>query len=377
MLWAVVITALLGSAAHILESLLRARRGQGRWAWALAMVGAMAILVASVVVEDRPPVSATGEVDSTVTAAEALSTWWTSVSAEMPTVLESLDSYVIALWLVASLVMTVGLIGGFLRLDRRARSWPRRRVAGHEVLISSDFGPALVGVLTPRIVIPRALMEQGDAAVALVCRHEAEHREKRDTWLLAGAAFSVAALPWNLALWWHLLRLRAAVELDCDKRVVDGGAAPTRYAGLLLRLGAGGEALPVPIPAFVQSSTLLERRLTMLIHGVRRQGPKSTLLSAAAVVVLSVAACRTTAPTLAPAPSVQAAADPSVRLSEFGEAMIFVDGVQLETRDPIAALRGFDRDDIESIEIIKGAAAVNLYGPDAVGGVISIVLKQS
>jgi TonB-dependent SusC/RagA subfamily outer membrane receptor len=259
-------------------------------------------------------------------------------------------------------------------------------VAGHEVLISENFGPALLGILSPRIVLPEWLAEQGHDAVALVCLHEAEHREARDTWLLAGAAFIVAVLPWNAALWWQLMRLRAAIELDCDKRVVADGVQPARYAGLLLNLGAGSEQLSVAIPAFVQPLTLLERRLTMLINGARRKGPMATLVSIAATVLLSAAACEATAPALGPDASLEVATNRSIQLPSAeemqrimggtGAPLIFVDGERLDGRDPDVALEGLDRDDIESIEVIKGPAATALYGADASGGVIRINLKN-
>jgi beta-lactamase regulating signal transducer with metallopeptidase domain len=384
MLWAIAITALLGAAAHILESVLRARDRQGRWAWAMAIAGALAVQAWALLVENRQPHSAPEGVGSRIPVEEALSDWWNGMAVRMPPVLERLDAYVGALWLVASLVLLIGLIGGFWRLNRRAQSWPRRHVAGHEVLISENFGPALLGILSPRIVLPRWLAEQGDDAVALVCLHEAEHREARDTWMLAGAAFAVAVLPWNAALWWQLMRLRAAIELDCDKRVVADGVPPTRYAGLLLNLGAGSEQLSVAIPAFVQPPTLLERRLTMLINGVRRKGPIATLASVGGTVLLTVVACAAPAPAIAPEASPEVAADRSLRWSAMPRirgltdaTLFFVDGERIDTRDPYAALEAIDPNDIESIEIIKGFAATSLYGAEASGGVITIILKSN
>jgi hypothetical protein len=325
------------------------------------------------------------EVGSPVAAEGAALDWWNDIAVRMPSGLDRFDTYVGALWLAASLVLLVGLIGGFWRLHRRALRWPRRYLAGREVLVSEDFGPALVGVISPRIVLPRSLVEQSADALALVCLHEAEHRKTRDAWLLAGAAFTVAVLPWNAALWWQLMRLRAAIELDCDKRVVDDGALPARYAGLLLDLGAGTEHISVAVPAFLQPPTLLERRLTMLISGVRRKGPVATLASTAATVLLTVAACQTSAPALDREPTIEIAADGSAqpgfphmeRIRGMADAyLLFVDGERVDVPDARAALAAMDPNDIESIEIIKGPAAANLYGADAMGGVITIIMKQ-
>jgi beta-lactamase regulating signal transducer with metallopeptidase domain len=380
MLWAIAITVLLGAAAHLLESVLRGREGPGRWAWAMAMAGAIAVQAWALLVESRQPASVPAQVPSEVPVEGVLPDWWNVMAVQMPSVLERVDTYVGALWLMASLVLLIGLIGGFYRLNRRAKAWPHRNVAGHDVLISESFGPALLGMRSPRIVLPRSLLDQGHDAVALVCLHEAEHREARDTWLLAGAAFTVAVLPWNAALWWQLMRLRAAIELDCDNRVVADGAPLSQYARLLLNLGAGSEQLSVAIPAFVQPPTLLERRLTMLINGARRQGPMATLVSIAAVVLLSIAACETTAPAFGPEASFGAATPRLNGLPSAGdEPLIFVNSERVDAHDARLALAelGLTRDDIESIEVIKGPAATQLYGPDGSGGVVRINLKSS
>ena len=40
-------------------------------------------------------------------------------------------------------------------------------------------------------------------------------------------------MPWNLALWWQLRRLRLAVEMDCDNRVVAALGDPNPYGCFL------------------------------------------------------------------------------------------------------------------------------------------------
>jgi TonB-dependent SusC/RagA subfamily outer membrane receptor len=51
--------------------------------------------------------------------------------------------------------------------------------------------------------------------------------------------------------------------------------------------------------------------------------------------------------------------------------VIFVDGVLVAVY-----LAVIDADDIETVEVVKGAAAATLYGSEAVGGVIQIVTKK-
>ena len=58
-----------------------------------------------------------------------------------------------------------------------------------------------------------------------------------------------------------------------------------------------------------------------------------------------------------------------------GAPLIFVDGVELETGSE--ALSSLNPDDIESIEVIKGEAAADLYGERAENGVIRILTIES
>ena len=53
-------------------------------------------------------------------------------------------------------------------------------------------------------------------------RHVLEASHGRDPLVLHAAALLALVTPWNLALWWLNRRLRLAVELDCDARVLAG-----------------------------------------------------------------------------------------------------------------------------------------------------------
>jgi hypothetical protein len=106
------------------------------------------------------------------------------------------------------------------------------------------------------------------------------------TWL------GLIAMPWNPALWWQLRRLRRAIEVDCDARVVASGADVSRYGSVLLeavgRCHRGG--LPA-FAAFAERSADLEARIKALT--AQRLGFWRGRALAAGVVasVLTVAAC--------------------------------------------------------------------------------------
>src|SRR5690606_16709456 len=119
----------------------------------------------------------------------------------------------------------------------------------------ADEGPALVGFVRPAILLPRWAMELPAAERELILRHEEEHRRAGDGTLLFVALLALVLMPWNAPLWWQVRRLRLAVEVDCDRRVVRRSTDVRRYALLLVhmsRRGAlsrvGALALAHPIP---------------------------------------------------------------------------------------------------------------------------------
>ncbi len=57
---------------------------------------------------------------------------------------------------------------------------------------------------------------------------------------------------------------------------------------------------------------------------------------------------------------------------EVPQPIVYVDGVRLEN----GSVEDLSPDQIERIEVVKGAAALELFGEDAHGGVIQIFLKQ-
>ena len=150
--------------------------------------------------------------------------------------LQRMDTPLLLLWVAASIAAALMLTGGIFRTRNRRRGWADDRVDDTDVLVSDDFGPALVGLARPVIVLPRWALELPAPERGLIIAHEAEHRATRDTQLLASGVFAALLMPWNLPILWHLRRLRRAVEMDCDARVLRRGVSPIAYGELLLRL---------------------------------------------------------------------------------------------------------------------------------------------
>jgi hypothetical protein len=160
-----------------------------------------------------------------------------------------LDGLLIALW-IASSTGVLGFYGVALAvLYRASRRWPTVRLEHGDVLVSERLGPAIFGFFRPRIVVPRWLLGLARDERALVLRHERAHAAARDPLLLAAALLLVTLAPWNPVLWWQWWRLRVSTELDCDARVVRGGANPIAYSEALLAIRARRSATPLAAAA--------------------------------------------------------------------------------------------------------------------------------
>ena len=279
-------------------------------------------------------------------------------------------------WGAASAVLLLILCGTLLRLRRARLAWRSHRIADVQVLISHDAGPALVGLLRPAIVVPSWLLAESPERQRLVVQHEDEHRRAGDHALLAGACMAVCLMPWNIALWWLLLRTRLAVELDCDARVLRRGVQPRSYGALLLEIAGRTRGRPFGAPALTDSRTHLERRLIAMTDDMRTPGRARTAAAGVAAVLLGAAACTADLPTSAAidemdVTEVEVRAEQAGVLTPVadGESPVFiVDGIIVEG----AAARELAPEQIRKIEVLKGHAALKEYGERGEHGVIVV-----
>ena len=111
------------------------------------------------------------------------------------------------------------------------------------ILAHPSWGPGVVGILRPRIIVPEAEAERG--SLGWILRHEAAHLERRDHWTLPLTQLFVLLLWPVVPLWFALLRYRRLVEMACDERAVRGETVHSRrsYGELLLSF-AGAEVQP-------------------------------------------------------------------------------------------------------------------------------------
>jgi hypothetical protein len=228
-------------------------------------------------------------------------------------------------WAASAAVAFLGLSLFFCGISVAARRWPRGRVDDADVRVSSGAGPAVFGLLRPVIVVPEWLMSCPAEVRKLALLHEREHVAARDPLLLALSAALLAITPWNPASWWVFARLRAAVELDCDRRVLRRGANVGAYGAMLLGV-AGRSSSPILSAALVEPAVLLERRIiTMTRTHPRRRGARTLVLLAAGGIA-ALAACELNSPTIpAPATGEDVAAVEKVQVSSELERKLLVE----------------------------------------------------
>lgn len=216
-----------------------------------------------------------------------------TVTVSGDSVLHSLDDVLLLGWVVASALLVVGALIGAARFAWRRRAWEDGSLLGRRVFWSRDSGPAVVGLVTSRIVLPAWVAGAGRERQELVLAHEEEHLGAHDVKLRFLAALLLFAFPWNPALWIHYHRLCLAVELDCDRRVVSRWPHRRRmYGDLLLKVGTGGGALPaMAVAALAERRSGLEQRIRALLSTapeVRMAQAAFLAFGAILVVVIAV-----------------------------------------------------------------------------------------
>ena len=195
------------------------------------------------------------------------------------------------MWLVSLGSLLAWGIANTRRVSRLARPGNRSRntiVDGVPVILTDSIGPATVGAWRSRVVLPQWVLALPRADMQYVVRHEEEHRAAHDTWLLCAFAILVSLFPWNLPLWWQLNRLRLAVEMDCDNRVVSALGNAGAYGELLFKVAEASSRGPRLQPAFLGAAGSLETRLKALLAPARRRTMERVLAPAVAIGLLAV-----------------------------------------------------------------------------------------
>jgi len=310
--YGLVVSAFLCLAATLIE---RATRWVGlptRWTWAAAIALGWALPYAAARASGVGALGKPGSPEPNLVPAvpavdgriaellavpgqllASLGDTWSGVSAAAAVI----DLPLFLFWLGAAALLLSALAITYRRLRIRACEWPVRDIHGHRVRVSEDLGPAVLGVRRGQVVLPRWAVECPPGHQRLMVLHEVEHLRAGDERLLFAAVIAVTLMPWNLFAWWQLSRLRLAVELDCDGRVLRTGVQIREYASLLLEAGSRRGASPMTAAAFVHFHSQLGRRIREMTE--KRKGPRylPAALATIGALVMLVAACETPVPT--------------------------------------------------------------------------------
>jgi beta-lactamase regulating signal transducer with metallopeptidase domain len=271
MLYVIMVTLLLSIGAFLAERAARLKRASTRWIWITAIVASLALptVIASVSVQ-LPNVLSPAVAQKIVVLREATTgalspVMWISGSAGEPRRWRDFDATLNLLWRGASAAMLLALVASGAYLLMRKRQWRLDTVAGATVFVTPDTGPAVVGLMRPRVVVPRWLTLALPSHQAAVIAHEQSHLEARDPQLFTLALALLVFMPWNLPLWWQLRRLRYAIEVDCDARVLKGGIDPAHYGETLISVGERQSAYIGAVAAMSESKSFLEERIRIMI----------------------------------------------------------------------------------------------------------------
>ena len=301
-LYVVCITLLLSGAALAAERAARLRGARSRWIWVLTIVASLAIptVIASVSIQVPSLVSPT--VSRKITALREMTsvhvaplTWVRERTVNTATA-PNLNRMLQRSWVIVSAALFAALVLNGAQVFWRKRRWRIGTVAGASVYIAADVGPAVVGLLRPRIVIPAWLTQTSASHQAMVIAHEQAHLAGHDPQVLTVALFLLVLMPWNLPLWWQLHRLRYAIEVDCDARVLERGIDTREYGEMLIDVSQRPSVYIGAVAAISESRSFLEERITIMVRDPARWGSVATVVFGCLALALVAVAAQVTPP---------------------------------------------------------------------------------
>ncbi len=296
------VALVLGLAAQSAESAARSVGRPGRWAWLGALVLSVLIPAASFFglrmwASPIPVLPAVAPL-----ALPELTVWGAPGGTGLDPV-----RVLLLLWGCATLLLAARVALGAARLRRGRRGWRAMNVSGVPVWVTKDIGPAVFGLRRASILLPAWALTIDEDLQALMLLHEREHLRAGDPWLVAGALATVVLIPWNPALWWQLHRLRLAVEMDCDARVLALAPDARTYGRLLIEVGRRRSA-PLPVLALSEPITFLERRIRAFTGAGAGAYRRAALLVAVSATLVLLAVCARDPISPQPAPATDALA---------------------------------------------------------------------
>jgi len=359
MLSSLAIAVLVGGAALCVEGVLTLRRGTPlRWTWITALI--VSLGWSAVLLLPQPPATSSlapisldlvslGSVapqdDATRSRALPDVAERSIPIIAMPIVSERVDGAVRVGWVACSIAVLLAVLWSSLRLQRDRQRWRTACIDGTIILVSDGFGPAIVGLWRPAIVVPPWVLALDATTQRTILLHETEHRRAGDQWLLLASLAALVLTPWNVAIWLMGRRLARTIELDCDERVLSHGIADVEYANVLLNAWqCARTSMPwVPTPALAEHPSRLGRRVRHLMRLTpRRRVMKSIGGACASVLLLSAAvmvprAPQAQTPTVTPLVQIAPVSTPPAPVKPTGAVTASSPAVRSSSRSATAA----------------------------------------
>ena len=381
-LYGLAVALLMIAGARAAEWLARGAGKPVRWVWVGAMLGTIVLSFAGVrraARFDAMPAYVVADTSARVVTESAQPTLGTRVAARILASRQSLNDALARATAIAQRDVSPGIVGaaitfwalaGILLLGtfatvqrrmRRARgAWPLADVAGTRVRISPAIGPLVAGVVRPEIVVPRWVLERASNEQRMVVSHEAEHVRAHDPALLGAAWAALALMPWNPALWYMYSRLRLAVELDCDARVLRGESAGAgSYGALLIDVAERASLIRLSALALADDTSHLHQRILAMkptrVRFAIARGGAALLLGSIALL----AACAAELPTAADIQRMDAstAAASVKRLALATTTDTTIDYVVNDKPMKTEEARAISAADIDRVDISKSAVS--------------------
>ncbi|MHB1095928.1 MAG: M56 family metallopeptidase [Gemmatimonadaceae bacterium] len=262
-----------------------------RYVWVAAMLLMLGTSIGSLgfrAYEQRRANAATATQSGVTATASVPVAWWQSlIPAEASTAragfatalgqrialwterLSPLDGTVFVLWALLTTFVGALVLHATFEGRRLLHASEAREMRGMRVLVTDALGPAAVGLGATAVLLPRWALELEDQLLDLVLRHEREHLEARDPALLLSGLVAIVLLPWLLPLWWAWQRLRLAIEVDCDARLLRDERDTKRYAQLLLLMSQRIAGPRSALQPFITVTAPLQPELTHLATRIR------------------------------------------------------------------------------------------------------------
>ena len=310
MLWSILFAATLGIAALAIDRVAGGFARPRRHVWMLALLASAVVpVVLALRRADAPPAGPdeaivhlpadNGTVEIPIVTGSAAPGAVAPVQPVRRFSVDpaAVDRVALVLWIAASSLLALVFGRSMLYLRRRRRAWVDTTLGGQRVLLSTGEGPAVIGFARPSIVVPRWALALDAHAREMMLRHESEHIRAGDPRVLFAAGLLLVAFPWNAGIWWLVHRLRMAMELDCDARVIRSVGASREYALMLLEIGER-HTTGLPLSSTLASGRpLLERRIDAMSSSRPRRPLRAALPFLAIALLATTAAARAPRPT--------------------------------------------------------------------------------